>query len=657
MGLPAFAWVLLIVLPTLATAREEVRYEHEIKLQIAVPSFEGSAEDLLIADLIDGFQPKIVSTELVAEERNQQTFLNGKVRFHSPIATEELYVTLDLNENGKADHDEPRFSSEKLGTNRFTIATEKRTAFFHTVTNCSCLGKDNCIDTYDYRITLVDFETGESLSPTETHKFNMGPDCGFTFNLGRQQDLNEQVLTYPADRLGIKIENRRGVTQFTKASLGLGGSGGSGERGPKGDKGEKGEKGEKGYKGDQGPPGEKGEPGERGERGQQGERGIQGIPGPPGEKGEQGERGQQGERGIQGIPGPKGDGGEKGETGPKGDKGSQGEKGEPGQQGIPGPKGESGEKGEPGAKGEKGDRGPKGEPGEKGEPGAKGEKGESGAKGADGAPGEKGEKGDRGPAGPKGESGAAGAPGEKGERGDPGDRGPIGPEGPEGPQGDRGPTGMQGQIGPKGEKGDRGLPGPEGPQGQPGDRGERGDRGEKGDPGPQGAPGQRGFPGPEGKRGPQGDQGPMGPQGERGVKGEAGEQGPIGPKGDLEISSCDSASAPRKGICYEGELLLYSGHYYAPASKVGDKIVLKTTFVVDDFAIGKTYRKIGEKIPANHEVLSAVAFIQDDTGEFIQSGNDAIVQLRYRDREFNIRAGDEPIAGRKVTIHYQYLRR
>ena len=197
-------FILVIFGPTLsAWGQNQATQYHEFAINLALPGLTDDLESLLLADPVDGFRPELVRSSLRSEQSGSKTLIQGSVFFETATAAERIFVTIDLNGNNRADHDEPRLASAAAGET-VQIQTQKRTAYFHTVTNCSCLGKDNCIDTYDYRITMIDFESGEALSPTESHKYNMGPDCGFTFNLGRQQDLNDQVLNYPIDRLGIK---------------------------------------------------------------------------------------------------------------------------------------------------------------------------------------------------------------------------------------------------------------------------------------------------------------------------------------------------------------------------------------------------------------------------------------------------------------------
>ena len=275
-----------------------------------------------------------------------------------------LYLTLDLNQDGRAEVDELRFKSKPHCEGNFLYRPTK-TAFFHTNTNCSCLDKDNCFDTYLYRISLFEFETGNVLTIPEIQKFNVGPDCGVTFTLGRKATLPDQIFTMKVEDLGIKMENSRGVTQFIAASSSLGKvavvclalrairvildlKGIQEKEDPKGIAASKDcrvspEKRRSRTESLQGLQGER-ERSEIGPRGLQGEPGEKEIPAPEVCKVCKGEPERKGMPDREASKDYKGNLGEKGDTGPQGLQGEPGEKGDTGPRGLQGLQGEPGEK-------------------------------------------------------------------------------------------------------------------------------------------------------------------------------------------------------------------------------------------------------------------------------------------------------------------------
>lgn len=145
----------------------------------------------------------------------------------------------------------------------------------------------------------------------------------------------------------------------------------------------------------------------------------------------------------------------------------------------------------------------------------------------------------------------------------------IGPTGPTGAPGIAAFTGATGPTGLDGSTGPTGAPGRDGPAGL------------------DGPPGRDGHTGPMGLQGIPGRDGVTGPIGPRGEPGASGLIGPTGPTGELPqpLGPGDSphfreirlpeAALGRRGICYDGEMVLGAGGRDAIGISTGDGTSLR----------------------------------------------------------------------------------
>jgi hypothetical protein len=307
-------------------------------------------------------------------------------------------LALDIDRNGSADADEPRFveGGTRAPSGKGSLTLEDGKAVVYIEPNCSCRGSLHiCSKADEYSVSIVELASGEQLWGSETHMAVMHIDCRFTTVLGKTVRLPDVIGTRPAAELGIKL-SKGSHSQIVPLYLAKGASGPQGPQGPQGETGPRGPQGEAGALGPAGP---------------QGPQGVAGATGPAGPKGEAGPMGREGPQGTQG---PKGDTGAVGPAGPQGPKGESGPIGPAGPQGPQGDTGAIGPAGPQGAKGEIGPAGPQGVKGDVGPAGPQGEKGEIGAMGPAGSQGPQGETGAAGPAGPRGLQGEAGPTGPAG---------------------------------------------------------------------------------------------------------------------------------------------------------------------------------------------------------------------------------------------------